>query len=84
MPLDFGGANYETMRRLEKQLATVLNAANQRNVEAGIAAFALVRLARELVNKYPENTRHMLVEQLIVPFFRNEPVESEGGKILLM
>lgn len=81
--LNFKQSDYDTMMRVQKQLAEVLNRANRDHVEAGLAAFALVRLARELVNKYPDETRSVLVDQLIVPFLQNEPVDSRGGIVML-
>jgi hypothetical protein len=48
------------MLALQKELAVVLKRANDQKLEAAIAAFALVRLARELFDKYPPPVRRAL------------------------
>jgi hypothetical protein len=68
---------------VQKELAVVLNRANERHVEAALAAFALLRLARELFNKYPPAARDMLIEQMAVPFLQGEPAEEERSRFLI-
>jgi hypothetical protein len=48
------------MLALQQELAIVLRRANDQKLEAAVAAFALVRLARELFDKYPPNVRRTL------------------------
>jgi hypothetical protein len=72
MALSFKLEDVHKMTALENELAVVLRRANAEHLEAAIAAFACMRCARVLLTLYPEKTREMLVEQVIVPFLRQE------------
>jgi hypothetical protein len=74
------------LREIERALAAVLNRVNQEgHTEGAIAIFALVRLAREILNRYPADARRMLVDQLLVPFLQHEPIEDQqAGRSLLI
>lgn len=79
MPLEFTAQSYESMAAVQKKLVEVLNQINRvGRPEAALVVFAMMRLSRELIEKYPPQTQHMLVEQLLVPFLRREPVEHDG------
>lgn len=73
--LKFDKDSQRQMLTLQRELAAVLQQANREKVEAAIAAFACVRLARELLSKYNPDAREALVNQAIVPFLK---FESDG------
>lgn len=52
------------------------------NTEAAIVAFSLIRVARILLRLYPKHAREVLVNEVIVPFLREEEVGAVGGLIL--
>lgn len=70
------------MIELQRELAVVLTRANERKVEAAIAAFALLRLARELLDKYPEAARVALVDEAVVPYLRHEPETADEQRLI--
>lgn len=86
MALTFTEKSYVEMIRVQRKLAETLNRINHEGdrVEAALVAFALVRLARELLLQYSDKARVALVEQTIVPFLKCEPVESDAGKKLVL
>lgn len=81
----FTNDNKRRMFELERELAIVLRRANDQKLEAGVAAFALARLARLLLDKYPDATRTALVD-VIAAFLRREPppADAEAGASLLL
>jgi hypothetical protein len=54
------------MRALQAQLQEVLLRANAQHVEAAIAAFALARSMRTLLDLYPDATRRVLLDTVIL------------------
>lgn len=74
---DLSMDDWQKMMALQKKIAEVLARANRERLEAGLAIFALARLQRELLNNYPENTRKMLVDQILVPFIQGEAVDEQ-------
>lgn len=73
------------MLTLQKDLAVVLRRANDQKLEAAVAAFALIRLARELLDKYPPKTRLALAEVCSMFLERRKvTLEDEGSKLLIM
>lgn len=65
------------MLALQKELAIVLRRANDQKLEAAIAAFACIRLARELLDKYPNTVRHTLAVVCAL-FLDHQDVVEEG------
>jgi len=74
--LDFSDRQAEQMRALQAELTTVLLRARTERVEAAVAAFALVRCARVLLDQYPAGTRVPLLD-VVDAFLRHETVESK-------
>ncbi len=85
MAMDFSDQNLKDMVALQAQLAIVLRRANAERLEAGLAAFACVRLARQLLDFYPEDARAALLSA-IVPFLQGKSDEEVGlqSKLLIM
>lgn len=81
--LQFDARDFQTMVDVQKELVPVLNRANSRNVEAALAAFAMLRLIRELFDKYPPAAREMLIEQMAVPFIRGEAADGDRERFLI-
>lgn len=67
--------NVPDMMRVQRQIELVCNRAT--DVEAGVVAFALVRVARELVEKYPPGEVREQLVNTIVAFMRY--AEVTGG-----
>lgn len=85
MALTFKPDDMRRMLQVQEELARVLRAANERKLEAALAAFACARLARNLLEFYPENTRKMLAELLAAHIDKRDVVmESEGLAKFLM
>ena len=76
-------SDIEQMLRLQRQLADVMNQFKrvEPNAEPVIGAFALVRLARELLNKYPSSTRDVAIE-IIEKFLESNDRDADLGKII--
>jgi hypothetical protein len=74
--LDFSDRQAEQMRVLQAELTTVLLRAKSDRVEAAVAAFALVRCARILLDQYSDQTRVPLLD-VVEAFLRHETVESK-------
>lgn len=68
MALSFKQGDFRKMLEIQRGLAEVLNRANRDKTEAALAAFACIRLARELLDKYPAETKAMLLEGIVIPF----------------
>lgn len=60
MAITFSDDDARTVNEIQASLTTTLLRANELHVEASLAVFALVRCARILLDRYPENTRSML------------------------
>ena len=75
MDLKFSEQDGEKMRALQAELMVVLLRANQDRVAAHLAAFALIRCVRPLVDAHGDQTRLMLCD-LFDAFLRHAPVES--------
>lgn len=84
MPLVFDDTAHRKMRELQKELTTVLLRANEQRMEAGLAAFALARCMRPLLDNYGETAAHRLLLDTIVAFLRHDDVEDEAGRKLLV
>lgn len=82
MPLTFKEGDFQKMIDVEKRVGEVVRPLKDR-VEAALVAFALLRMARALLNLYPEAGRRMLVEDTAIPFLRNEPVDGDSKIITL-
>lgn len=80
MPMEFTPEVFQTMTELQIELSRVLLRANSTRMEAGIAAFACIRCARELLDKYPDPARLALLD-VVVAFLRHEQVEIEGQRV---
>jgi hypothetical protein len=76
MALTFTEKDGEMMRRLQADLTTVLLRANAQKVPAHIAAFALIRCVRPLVDIHGTQTKHMLCD-LFDAFLRHAEVEND-------
>jgi hypothetical protein len=81
MSLTFSDDDARRMRALQLELMEVLRRANDQHLEAAIAAFACVRCARALLDKYPETGRRALTD-LVVAFLEHAD-PPEAGRILL-
>jgi hypothetical protein len=81
--LNFSDTDQAKMMSLQQELAVVLRRANDQKLEAAVAAFACLRLARLLIDKYPETTRMALAE-LCAAFLRHDKMQDEGGSDLLV
>jgi hypothetical protein len=79
MPMQFSLDDGQKMRELEAALEVVLKRANDQHLEAAVAAFALLRCARRLLMNYPDPTRIVLVDQVVVPFLQGEPAEGDNA-----
>lgn len=75
--LKFDEADSTKMLALQRQIAIVLKRADKDKMEAAVAAFALVRLARELLEKYPAGTQFQLID-LCCAFLRRDEVEQKS------
>jgi hypothetical protein len=53
-------------------------------VEGVLLVFALMNVAREILNKYPEQERAMIVDQTIMPFMQNERPLGDEGKLITL
>jgi hypothetical protein len=84
MALTFTDADFKRMQALQADLAIVLRRANTQRLEAAIAAFALVRLARQLLDQYPPTAREALLG-VIEAFLERRDLEGEdaGARVLL-
>lgn len=72
----FSENDFRRMAALQADLTTVLNRANDQHLEAAVAAFALLRCARILLDKYPSESRQALLE-VVVAFLRHDQVIEE-------
>lgn len=54
------------------------------SVEGVLLVFALCNVARDVLNKYPEKERAMIVDQVIAPFFQNERPVGEPSRIITL
>jgi hypothetical protein len=81
--VEFTQTTVSRMKALQAQLSIVLNRANQERCPADVAAFALARCLRELLDMVPGNGRVMLTD-LIVAFLRREDLENDDLPKLLM
>lgn len=75
MALKFDDKAAADMKALQAKLVEVLLRANAERVEAGVAAFALARCIRPLLDQYPEATRRVLVDTVIA-FLEHEDVAN--------
>lgn len=63
------------------EVARLLERMNrEENIEAGIAAMALCKAVRSLLNKYPKETQTALLEA-IVPYLMQTPVQLEDDPV---
>jgi hypothetical protein len=76
--LTFDDESSRKMLAVQRELAGVLRRVNDQKLEAALAAFALVRLARELLDKYPEKVRSPLVD-VVVGFLEHRDMAAEGS-----
>lgn len=53
-----------------------------REPEAVLIVFALMNVARELLNGYPERERAMLMDQIVAPFLMNERPAGEASELI--
>lgn len=82
MALDFSPEAFKDMTELQVELSRVLVRANANKMEAGLAAFACIRCARELLDKYPETTRETLLD-VVCAFLRHADVVVDGDRLSL-
>lgn len=77
--------NLDRMFAIEKQLDEVLERINRETpTEAVFAAFALVRRARVLLDKYPKNTRDPFVQACVLYLQRAEvKIEDETTRRII-
>jgi hypothetical protein len=80
MPLEFGAAEIERMKEIERAVEKTLMQFNGRGTEAALPIAALLLCARRLIRLYPEPRRSALIQgaemflegenpdQQIVPF----------------
>lgn len=81
--VSFTPKDYNDMVELQRKLAEVLLRANREGVDAVIAAFALIRLVRDLMDKVDPNASLTLVNECLVPFLQREPVaDKEASRII--
>lgn len=71
-------SQFEKMTGLQREISTVLNNANKQRFPLDLAVMAVARVLRELLRKMPSGGRNMFVEQVIIPFLRNEPVDGDN------
>jgi hypothetical protein len=76
MALPFKPEDFRRMAELQGALTEVLARANDQKLEAAIAAFALIRCARTLLDHYQPETRAWLVNMVVVPFLGGEPFDA--------
>lgn len=69
--MKFDRAEAAQMQNIQGDLERVLLPYRE-NTEAGVAAFAAVRIARTLLEKYPDSVRRQLLEEVVIPFLRGE------------
>lgn len=82
MAMEFTPETFRQMSELQLELSRVLVRANSNRMEAGIAAFACIRCARALLDKYPDKARLELIE-VIVAFLKHADVVVDGEKLSL-
>lgn len=75
----FDAKDYREMTALQAKVAEVLLRANREGVDAVIAAFALIRLVRDLMDKVDANASVTIVNECLVPFLQREPVQNEDA-----
>lgn len=85
MALTFDPKQEREMIELQIEIQRVLVRANERKMEAAVAAFACIRAARILLDKYPPKTNAFLLDT-IEAFLRHDiptdPVERTGPGII--
>jgi len=81
MALTFSEDDSRRMQALQADLTTVLARANDQHLEAAVAAFALLRCARVLIDKYPAETRQALLE-VVVAFLRRDDVQERPSLLV--
>ena len=82
---DFTAKDYNEMVALQRKLAEVLLRANREGVDAVIAAFALIRLVRDLMDKIDGNASTTIINECLVPFLQREPVQDkEASRIITL
>jgi hypothetical protein len=82
--LEFSNDQQRTMLKLQREIAAMLQRANRDKVEAAIAAFACIRLARELLDKYNPQAREALLEQAVIPFLRHAEGPDVAPSIIIV
>jgi hypothetical protein len=75
----FDAKDFREMTALQAKVSEVLLRANREGVDAVIAAFALIRLVRELMDKVDANASVALVNDCLVPFLQREPVKNDDA-----
>jgi hypothetical protein len=72
------------IRAIQRKLAETLNRVNREGGDRMAALFALLRLARQLLEMLPEGERQMLLDQIVVPFLTGEPVDGDTGRLVTL
>lgn len=67
------------MRQVDVEVAKAVVQFRE-NTEAAIVVFALTRVAKQLLDKYPPNTRRTLLQEVIIPYLYGE--HREEGLII--
>lgn len=80
---DFDGAMAD-IRAIRIKLAEVLNRVNREGGSRTAGLFALLQLARQILEMMPESERQLLLDQVAVPFLAGEPVDGDHGRIITL
>ena len=73
------------MVELQREVSDLLlRFRRERELKGTVAIFTLARVMRELLNKFPERERAMLVDQIIFPFLQNEHPGGDDGRIITL
>jgi hypothetical protein len=70
-------SEYATMAAAERELTAVVNKLNRMSCPQRLVIFAVLRLLRKLLRQLPEAQQAMVINELAIPFLRNEPVEEK-------
>ena len=83
MPLSFGQAELDRMKRIEQELVAVLLKYRD-DTEAALPAFALVRCARTMLRLYPKPTQQKLT-RVVVDFLegKSTPRDDRDAGLLI-
>lgn len=80
--MQFDGKRSQQMSDIEKDVIQLLMKYNAQRVEAWVAAFALARCCRPLLERLEGQNRELAIETVVAYITRADVKESDAGRII--